>query len=182
MAVPVQAPEWQESSLVQALSSSHVASSATLVNTQPVAASHVSVVQALLSLHAVAAPVQAPASQESLLVQAFPSLQLVPSARAVKRQPVVGSQSVSVQGLPSSQGLLSQMLGGHAAQLGPQSIPLSSPSFTPFVQCDAKHTSILAANPNCAPTFAKHCRPALHLLLSAAQSPSPASHAQSTVQ
>src|SRR5438067_2534753 len=80
--VPTQAPAWQESLWVQALPSVQVLPSALLGLEQvPVAVSQVPA-----SWHwsrAVQAtglvPVQTPAWQESLWVQALPSLQLVPS-------------------------------------------------------------------------------------------------------
>jgi hypothetical protein len=68
-----QTPPPQTSPTVQALPSSQA--SVLLVNTQPVAGLHVSVVHTLLSLHTVAVPGrQLPPEQTSPVVQAFPSL------------------------------------------------------------------------------------------------------------
>lgn len=67
-------------------------------------AEHASVVQASLSLHTSAAPLHAPVAQTSLVVQALPSLQVVPSAAAGALQvPDFASQASTVQGLLSLQ-------------------------------------------------------------------------------
>src|SRR3990172_2528825 len=80
IAVPPQTPAVHTSPLVQALPSLHTVPLATLVNTQPVAGSQVSVVQGMLSLQAIAVPAHTPAGQTSPLVQALPSLHVLVSS------------------------------------------------------------------------------------------------------
>ena len=69
---------------------------------QPRTGLQVSSVQAMPSSQSTVSPVQAPAEQWSLLVQASLSLQLLLSS-LVYSHPLVGSQLSSVQGLPSLQ-------------------------------------------------------------------------------
>jgi hypothetical protein len=91
------------SPVVQALPSSHAA--VLFVKTQPEPGSHVSVVQTSPSSQSNGAPPTqtAVASQESPVVQGFPSLQTVPTGRAVWVQPLAASHPSAVQTLPSSQ-------------------------------------------------------------------------------
>src|SRR5262249_28469438 len=71
---------------------------------QPVAGTHESVVQVLLSSQLGAVPaVQTPATQVSAPLHRVPSLHAVPVVTAVLRQPSTGSQESAVHGLPSSQ-------------------------------------------------------------------------------
>jgi hypothetical protein len=73
-----------------------------LANTHPVAGRHISVVQALPSLHnGGAPPAQLPAEHMSVVVQAFPSVQA--DTLFTYSQPVAGLQESSVQTLPSLQ-------------------------------------------------------------------------------
>src|SRR5215813_9370574 len=94
--VPTQAPAWQESLWVQALPSLQLVPSAfagfeqvPVCGSQVPALWHWSVAVQVTGF----APTQVPAWQESLWVQALPSLQLVPAGFAVFEQvPVCGSQ------------------------------------------------------------------------------------------
>jgi hypothetical protein len=97
-------PGWQlppahVSPVVQALPSLHEA--VLLVKTQPVAGLQVSVVQTLLSLQTIAAPLHEPPLHVSPEVQAFPSLQEF--VLLVKTQPVAGLHESVVQTLLSLQ-------------------------------------------------------------------------------
>src|SRR5439155_21565879 len=103
---PTQLPPLQVSFVVHALPSSHGAM--LLVCAQPVDGLQVSSVQRLPSSQlGPAPPTHRPPLQASLVVQALPSLQ--GRVLLAWRQPVVGSQLSSVQGLPSS-----QVIGGSA--------------------------------------------------------------------
>jgi hypothetical protein len=85
---------------VQALPSSQA--SVLLVNAQPVAGLHVSVVHTLLSLHTIAVPGwQLPPEQTSPVVQAFPSLHT--AVLFAWAQPVAGAHESLVHGLLSLQ-------------------------------------------------------------------------------
>ena len=136
--VPAQTPAVHTSLLVQALPSLHVPPLAMLVKTQlPVLTSQVSVVQALLSLQVLAVPPHLPVVQVSGLVQALPSLQVVPSvALANKQLPVPVSHESLVQPLPSLQTLavppqLPAVQMSLAVQALPslQALPSASPMF-----------------------------------------------------
>ena len=95
-----QVPPEQVSPVVQAFPSLQEA--VLLVKTQPVAGSHVSVVQTLLSLQMTAVPgTQVPPEQVSPAVQAFPSLHA--AALFVKTQPAAESHVSVVQTLLSLQ-------------------------------------------------------------------------------
>jgi hypothetical protein len=97
---PAHAPLAQVSPVVQALPSSQA--SALFVNTQPLSASHESVVQALLSLQTRGVPDrQAPSTQTSSVVQAFWSVQ--GSELFACSHPTARSQESVVHGLLSSQ-------------------------------------------------------------------------------
>ena len=97
---PTQDPPAQVSDVVQALPSSQEA--VLFVKTQPVAGTHESSVQPLLSSQIGAEPpTQDPTAQVSTVVQALPSSQ--EAVLFVKTQPVAGTQESSVQGLLSSQ-------------------------------------------------------------------------------
>src|SRR5262249_26144711 len=78
VAPPAQVPPWQLSPTVQALPSSHVLPSATGGWTQPSAASHVSVVQTLLSSQFIGVPPWQPAAP----AQTSPPLQASPSSQS----------------------------------------------------------------------------------------------------
>jgi hypothetical protein len=98
------APAWhvpppQVSPDVQAFPSSQAFE--LFVKTQPVAGLQLSVVQTLLSLHTIGAPLHTPPPQVSAEVQASPSLHA--AVLLVKTQPVKGSQRSVVHTLPSSQ-------------------------------------------------------------------------------
>src|SRR3990172_8078421 len=101
IAVPPQTPAVHTSPLVQALPSLHTVPLATLVNTQPVAGSQVSVVQGMLSLQTIPVPAHTPAVHTSPEVQALSSLH--GAVLLVNTQPVAVSQVSSVQGLLSLQ-------------------------------------------------------------------------------
>ena len=75
--LPVQEPFEQTSAVVQTLASSHEA--VLFACAQPVAGAQVSVVHSFWSSQLVGAPPQVPVVHMSPVVQAFPSLQLVPS-------------------------------------------------------------------------------------------------------
>src|SRR5262245_6549265 len=95
MAVPTQAPASHASPCVQAFPSLQVLPLAFAgFEHVPVCGSHVPAIwHWSAAVHSVAVPMQAPASQLSPWVQAFPSLQLVPLAFAGFEQvPVCGSQ------------------------------------------------------------------------------------------
>lgn len=97
---PLQLPPAHVSVLVQALPS--LQGMAAAIATQPLAGSHKSKVQGLLSAHARAVPgLQLPPVQTSFWVQALPSLQ----GKVVwtNTQPLAGLQLSVVQGLPSLQ-------------------------------------------------------------------------------
>ncbi len=99
--VPAQPPPLQVSFTVQGSPSSQ--ESVLLVCTQPVAASHESVVQGLLSLQSSGVPaVQVPFWQVSAPLQALPSEQEVPLATAVCETEPLALQVSVVQALPSS--------------------------------------------------------------------------------
>ena len=103
---PVQAPARQVSVWVQALPSSQVLPFAfSGLEQVPVAGLHVPASWHWSSAVQVTgfAPVQTPAWQVSARVQASPSLQVVPFARLLCRQPAAGSQLSAVQAFPSSQ-------------------------------------------------------------------------------
>src|SRR5262249_5968838 len=70
---------------------------------QPLAGSHVVVVQTFPSSQLTAVPPHGPAVHPSAVVQALASLPGVPSVTTVCAQPVAGLQVSVVQGLPSSQ-------------------------------------------------------------------------------
>ena len=74
---PAHTPAWHASVWVHELPSEHVVPFATLACTHPVAATHESVVQTLLSSQLIAVPTQAPAPLQRSVVQALPSLQAV---------------------------------------------------------------------------------------------------------
>src|SRR6266849_2885098 len=97
---PTHVPPAQVSFVVQAFPSSQEA--VLLVCVHPLAGSHASSVQTLLSLQLGAGPpTHVPPEHVSLVVQAFPSLQ--EAVLLVCTQPVAGLQLSSVQMLPSSQ-------------------------------------------------------------------------------
>ncbi len=100
---PLQMPPLHKSPLVQALPSSQAIPLAPPTCLQPTMASQKSDVQGFLSSHTVAPPpMQTPALHASLLVQALPSLQGVPSPARGCAQPLA-PQTSTVQPLPSSQ-------------------------------------------------------------------------------
>jgi hypothetical protein len=97
---PTQDPPAQVSAVVQALPSSQEA--VLLALTQPVAGTHESSVQGLLSLQLGAEPpTQDPPAQVSAVVQALPSSQ--EAVLLALTQPVAGTQESSVHGLLSLQ-------------------------------------------------------------------------------
>jgi hypothetical protein len=99
-APPTHTPPAHVSPVVHALPSLH--GSLLFVNTQPIAGSHVSVVQTLPSLHASGGPpTHTPAAHTSFVVQAFPSVHA--DTFSTCAQPVAGVQESSVQTLPSLQ-------------------------------------------------------------------------------
>src|SRR6266545_8144835 len=87
--------------VVHLLLSSHVIPMFVGVKTHPVAVLQVSVVQTLLSLQVIVVPLQTPAEQTSLVVQALLSLHA--SVFSVWTHPRTRSQESSVQGLLSLQ-------------------------------------------------------------------------------
>lgn len=92
---PLHAPAWHESAFVQALPSSHAVPLAAVGFEQlPLAGSQVPATwHASLAVHTTGLePVQTPPRHESVFVQPFPSVQLVPSAASGFEQvPVLGS-------------------------------------------------------------------------------------------
>jgi predicted membrane protein len=94
----------QVSAPLHALPSEHAVPAIAGVVAHPVAGSHASTVQGLLSLHVRAAPAaHAPvALQVSAPLQALPSEHAVPAVAGVLEQPVVAPHASTVQGLPSS--------------------------------------------------------------------------------
>ena len=102
LAPPTQDPPWQASFVVQAFPSSQALLLSVWV--QPEAGSQASSVQGLLSLQSaadVSVPTHDPPLQASPVVQAFPSSQA--ALLFVLKQPELGSQRSSVQGLLSLQ-------------------------------------------------------------------------------
>jgi hypothetical protein len=101
-----QTPDWHVSLSVHALPSEHTVPFviATFAQT-PVVVLQASVVHVLPSLQSFAVPaVQVPDLHVSLIVQAFPSVQVVPSADAgLEQLPVAGSHRSSVHGFVSAQ-------------------------------------------------------------------------------
>jgi hypothetical protein len=93
--------------------------SAAPAHLHPATVSQLSTVQGLLSSQVMALPLQVPAAQVSLSVQALPSSQAAVLSEVV--QPVLASQPSSVQALPSSQVLLLP-----ATQPDPPHTPLAS--------------------------------------------------------
>jgi len=91
---PEQAPAWHVSPLVQALPSLQAVPSGSGVTEHPVAGLHATEWQASAPGQTTVVPEQAPAWQASLLVQALPSLQAVPSGTWVTEQPVAGLHAV----------------------------------------------------------------------------------------
>ncbi len=90
----VTAPARQTLSLhVSPLVHASLSSQVTLLgrNTQPPASVHVASVQGLSSLQPIVVPMQLPWVHTSLVLQAWPSLHVLPS-RFRTKQPVVGSQ------------------------------------------------------------------------------------------
>src|ERR1035438_3855653 len=97
--LPVQAPAWQLSACVQALLSLQVVPLAAFGFEQvPSAGLHVPATwQASCAVQVTVLPLQVPLWQASAVVQAFPSLQVVPSALATAAgQPVAGTQAPTV--------------------------------------------------------------------------------------
>src|SRR5215813_1273995 len=95
MALPTQAPAWQLSECVQALPSLQLVPLALAgFEHVPVCGSQVPALWHWSeAVHSTAVPTQAPASQLSLWVQAFPSLQALPLGLAgFEHVPVCGSQ------------------------------------------------------------------------------------------
>jgi hypothetical protein len=87
--------------IVHGFPSSHAAELNT--NVQPVAATHVAVVQtSLSSVHCTGVPMHTPFTQVSLIVQALLSLHAAPLV-GVKMHPVTGLHESVVQGLLSVQ-------------------------------------------------------------------------------
>ena len=99
-APPMQALSLHTSLSVQASPSLQVTALARC--TQPVASEQVSSVQALVSVQPSAKPMQLPCKHASLVLQTWPSSQVLPSRSSLK-QPVVGSQPEAVQGFVSLQ-------------------------------------------------------------------------------
>jgi len=98
--LPTQLPFWQVSVVVQTLPS--LQGAVVAVNTQPLAALQLSVVQGLLSVQVCCGPgMQLPPMQPSPALQALRSVQVASLARCT--QPVVALHESSVQGLPSWQ-------------------------------------------------------------------------------
>src|SRR5438132_877033 len=152
---PTQAPAWQVSLCVQALPSLQVAPSGLLGLEQvPVAVSQVPASWHWSRAEQVTgfAPVQTPASQVSLCVQALPSLRVVPSGLlGLEQVPVAGSQvpaswhwsravqvtgfapvqtpawqvSLCVQALPSLQVVPSALLGLEQVPVAGSHVPAS---------------------------------------------------------
>ncbi len=123
---PVQTPVLQTSAVVQALPSLHAVLLATLVCRQPLTLSQLSVVQLLLSSQLMTAPLlHRPVLQVSPEVQALPSSQEPPSARAACMQPLTLSQLSVVHALASLQFKAPPGLHNPPAQVSPvvQALP-----------------------------------------------------------
>ena len=130
-----QAPPEHLSPVVQAFPSSH--GTVLLLKTQPDAGSHASSVQTFPSSHASADPgAQAPPEHLSPVVQAFPSSH--GTVLLVKTHPDAGSHASSVQTFPSSQMRPSQRLikrgspspGGSPPQAPTMTQSTSTPRFS----------------------------------------------------
>jgi hypothetical protein len=101
--LPRQMPVLQASPLVQVLLSLQGVPLLAAAKVQPLTASQLSTVQALLSAQTTWVPTQLPDLQASPLVHTVPSLHELPSVLALCRQPCLLSQASLVQPLLSSQ-------------------------------------------------------------------------------